>query len=275
MRYVKMHGAGNDFLIVDNRALSLSEAELSALALRFCARHTGVGADGLMAVQPARHGGDYAMLFFNADGSLGEMCGNGARCICRWGYEHGLAGQTQRVETTAGLVTGVRIDRSRYRVRLNDPSVLEMRTARVGDTEYPCRYAELGDPGIPHAVLLLDDWDARETAALRELGRALRFAPVFPKGANVSFVRVLGPDRLKAVTFERGVEDFTLACGTGCGSITAALTKEGLVSGRDVAIEMPGGTLTVSVTNDEGRIRDIFLTGPTCVVCAGELYETD
>ena len=214
MRFVKMHGAGNDFLIVDNRALSRSESELSALAVRFCARHTGVGADGLMAVQPARHGGDYAMLFFNADGSLGEMCGNGARCICRWGYEHGLAGQTQRVETTAGLVTGVRIDRSRYRVRLNDPSVLDVRT-------------------------------------------------------------VLGPDRLKAVTFERGVEDFTLACGTGCGSITAALTKEGLVSGRDVAIEMPGGELTVSVTNDEGRIRDIFLTGPTCVVCAGELYETE
>ena len=273
MRFVKMHGAGNDFLIVDNRALSLPESELSALALRFCARHTGVGADGLMAVQPARHGGDYAMLFFNADGSLGEMCGNGARCICRWGYEHGLAGEPQRVETTAGLVTGERIDRSRYRVRLNDPSVLDERTARVGDTDWPCRYAELGDPGIPHAVVLLDDWDTRETDALRELGRALRFAPVFPKGANVSFVRVLGPDRLKAVTFERGVEDFTLACGTGCGSITAALTKEGLVSGKDVAIEMPGGTLTVSVTNDAGRIRDIFLTGPTCVVCEGELCE--
>ena len=139
MRFVKMHGAGNDFLIVDNRALSLSEPELSAHALRFCARHTGVGADGLMAVQPARHGGDYAMLFFNADGSLGEMCGNGARCICRWGYEHGLAGQTQRVETTAGLVTGVHIDRSRYRVRLNDPSVLGARMARVGDAAYPCR----------------------------------------------------------------------------------------------------------------------------------------
>ena len=275
MKITKMHGAGNDFVIVDKRDGSLRREALPTLARRLCASHTGVGADGMMVVIPAEKGGDYGMLFFNSDGSLGEMCGNGARCICRWGYEHGLAGQTQRVETTAGLVTGVRIDRSRYRVRLNDPSVLEMRTARVGDTEYPCRYAELGDPGIPHAVLLLDDWDARETAALRELGRALRFAPVFPKGANVSFVRVLGPDRLKAVTFERGVEDFTLACGTGCGSITAALTKEGLVSGRDVAIEVPGGELTVSVTNDEGRIRDIFLTGPTCVVCAGELYETD
>ena len=270
-----MHGAGNDFVILDGRALPLPDSSLPELARRLCAAHTGVGADGMMLVVPAERGGDYGMRFYNSDGSLGEMCGNGARCICRWGYEHGLAGETQRVETTAGLVTGERIDESRYRVRLNDPSVLERRTARVGDTDYPCRYAELGDPGIPHAVVLLDDWDARETAALRELGRALRFAPVFPKGANVSFVRVLGPDRLKAVTFERGVEDFTLACGTGCGSITAALTKEGLVSGRDVTIEMPGGELTVSVTNDEGRIRDIFLTGPTCVVCEGELYETD
>ena len=273
MRFVKMHGAGNDFIVVDNRENGLSQAELSALAVRVCARHTGVGADGLMAVQPASRGGDYAMLFFNADGSLGEMCGNGARCICRWGHDRGLAGETQRVETTAGLVVGEHLGGGFYRVRLNDPSVLEKRTARVLDLDWPCFYAELGDPGIPHAVLPLDAWDAWDEDELRRLGRALRYAPVFPKGANVSFVRLLGEDRLKAVTFERGVEDFTLACGTGCGSIVSALTREGLVSGRDVQIEMPGGELTVSVTNDEGRIRDIFLTGPTCVVCEGELAD--
>ncbi len=273
MHFVKMHGAGNDFLIIDNRSPALSREDLSALAVRLCARHTGVGADGLMAVGPARHGGDFAMLFFNADGSLGEMCGNGARCICRWGYEHALAGETQRVETTAGLVIGERIDEQRYRVRLNDPSVLDSRTAHAGDTDWLCFYAELGDPGIPHAVLLLDDWDVRETDSLRSLGRALRFAPVFPKGANVSFVRVLGRDRLKAVTFERGVEDFTLACGTGCGSIAAALTREGMVSGRDVRIEMPGGELSVSLTYDAGGVRDIFLTGPTCMVCEGDACE--
>ena len=263
MKFTKMHGAGNDFILLDNREARLPFDAVPALARRLCAQHTSLGADGLMLIVPAERGGDYGMRFYNADGSLGEMCGNGARCICRYGYEHGLAGETQRVETTAGLVTGRRVDKTRYRVRLNDPSVLDLHRA----------YLELGDPGIPHAVVRLDDWDAREVGALRELGRALRFASAFPKGANVSFVRVLGPDALKAVTFERGVEDFTLACGTGCGSIVSALTLLGLVSGREVSVEMPGGTLSVSVTAENGTVRDIFLTGPTCVVCEGELSD--
>ena len=273
MHFVKMHGAGNDFVIIDNRSLNLSGDALSALTQRVCTPHTGIGADGLMAVMPARQGGDYAMLFYKADGSLGEMCGNGARCICRYGYDHGLAGTAQRVETTAGLVTGERLDKTHYRIRLNDPTVLDRRSVRVGDTEYDCRYVELGSPGLPHAVVLLEDWDSRDPEGLRRLGRHLRFAPAFPKGANVSFVRFIGENRLKAVTFERGVEDFTLACGTGCGSIAAALTREGLVSGRDVRIVMPGGELSVSITDEAGQIRDIFLTGPTCLVCEGELSE--
>lgn len=272
MHITKMHGAGNDFVIVDNRTGALPADRLPALARLLCAFHTGVGADGLMVVVPTRNGGDYGMLFFNSDGSVGEMCGNGARCICRYGHDHGLSGEIQRVETTAGLVTGTRIDACRYRVRLNDPSVLDLhRPVEVGGVEYDCAYVELGDPGLPHAVLRLDDWDEWETDRLRTLARALRFSPVFPKGANVSFVRVVGSDELKAVTFERGVEDFTLACGTGCGSVTAALTLLGLVSGREVSIRMPGGTLSVSLANDAGKIRDIFLTGPTRLVFEGEV----
>ncbi len=267
-----MHGAGNDFVIVDNRAEAFPEKRLPALARLLCAFHTGVGADGMMVVVPAKNGGDYGMLFYNADGSLGEMCGNGARCICRYGHDRGLAGETQRVETTAGLVTGTRIDACRYQVRLNDPSVIDLhRAAEAEGAAYDCAYVELGDPGLPHAVLRLPDWDARETARLRELGGALRYADAFPKGANVSFVKVVGPDELKAVTFERGVEDFTLACGTGCGSITAVLTLLGLVSGHGVSIHMPGGTLSVSLTNDAGQIRDILLTGPTRLVFEGEI----
>ena len=274
MKIWKMHGAGNDFVILDGRALSLPEAGLPALARLLCARRTGVGADGMMLVVPAEKGGDYGMRFFNSDGSLGEMCGNGARCICRWGFEQGLAGDTQRVETTAGLVTGVRIDRSRYRVRLNDPSVLDLhRTVMLDGVEYDCAYVELGMPSIPHAVLLLPDWDSRDSGSLRELGRALRYAGAFPRGANVSFVKLIGPGALKAVTYERGVEDFTLACGTGCGSIAAALTLRGLVSGESVTVIMPGGELSVSLTRTEGGVRDIFLTGPTCLVYEAEITE--
>ena len=274
MKITKMHGAGNDFVIVDKRDGSLRREALPTLARRLCASHTGVGADGMMVVIPAEKGGDYGMLFFNSDGSLGEMCGNGARCICRWGCEHGLACERQRVETTAGLVTGERVDRSRYRVRLNDPSLIDLhRTVRVDGTVYDCAYVELGDPGIPHAVLLLPDWDVRERESLRALGAALRNDAAFPKGANVSFVKRSDPDAVKAVTYERGVEDFTLACGTGCGSIAAALALSGLTSGGALKVIMPGGELSVSLTNDAGVIRDIFLTGPTCVVLEGEVSD--
>ncbi len=266
-----MNGAGNSFFVLEDPEGELRRRGPGALARQLCRPEEGEQTDGMIVIIPAEGDEDFGMLFYNADGSLGEMCGNGARCICRWGYEHGLAGDTQRVETTAGLVTGERIDRSRYRVRLNDPSVLDARTARVGDAAYPCRYAELGDPGIPHAVVLLDDWDARETAALRELGRALRFAPVFPKGANVSFVRVLGPDRLKAVTFERGVEDFTLACGTGCGAVAVSLILLGFVPGEALTVDMPGGQLQVRLHHDGDRVTDILLTGPTEYVEEGSL----
>lgn len=272
MKIAKMHGAGNDFVIVDNRDAALPTDRLPALARLLCAFHIGVGADGLMVVVPAKNGGDYGMLYYNIDGSPGEMCGNGARCICRYGRDHGLAGDTQRVETTAGLITGTRIDECRYRVRLNDPSVFDPhRFVEAEGSVWDCSYVELGDPGIPHAVVRLTDWDERDTDALRSLAGALRFSPAFPRGANVSFVRLLGPDAVKAVTYERGVEDFTLACGTGCGSITAALTRLGLVSGQDVKVHMPGGELSVSLTNDGGRIRDILLTGPTRLVFEGEV----
>ena len=271
MQITKMHGAGNDFVIVNNLITQLPEERFPALAQKLCAPHTGVGADGMMVVVPAEDGGDFGMRFYNKDGSLGEMCGNGARCICRYGFENGLAGETQRVETTAGLVVGERVDARRYRIRLNDPSVVDLhRMVRIDGEDYDCAYVELGDPGIPHAVVQLPDWDTWDTDRLRALGRKLRFAPVFPRGANVSFVKTSDADAVKAVTYERGVEDFTLACGTGCGSITTALTLLGLVSGREVSISMPGGQLSVTLSS-EGSVRDIFLTGPTCFVFEGEV----
>ena len=276
MRFEKMHGAGNDFIIIDAAAQGLRRESLPGIARKLCTRRTSIGADGLMAVIPAESGGDFGMLFYNSDGSLGEMCGNGARCICRYGYEHGLAGERQLVETTAGPVAGERISRRQYRVRLNDPSVLDLhRRAEALGQEYDCAYIELGSPGLPHAVLLMEDWAEQPRDELRELGRALCHCPAFPKGANVSFVQVTGEDRLSLVTFERGVEDFTLACGTGCGSTVAALTLKGLLSGRDVRLQTPGGELGISLTAANGVVRDIYLTGPTNTVCRGEVLDED
>ena len=274
MRFTKMHGAGNDFIIINNIEEKLPRGALPALAKRLCAAHTGAGADGLMAVESAVRGGDYAMLFFNSDGSEGEMCGNGARCIARYGYEHGLAGETQNVETVSGTVTGRRITPTLYRVRLNDPSLMDLhRPVSVCGRVCDCAYAELGVPGLPHAVLLLPELEDMDRGALFALGRALRHAPEFPRGANVSFVKPLGADTFRAVTYERGVEDFTLACGTGCGTAAAALTLRGLASGRDVRFLMPGGELSISLTVENGAARYIYLTGPTAVVYEAELIE--
>ena len=276
MRFTKMQGAGNDFIIINNIQEGVPEENLSALAARLCTRRLSIGADGLMAVGPAAAGGDFSMLFYNSDGSLGEMCGNGARCICRYGFENGLAGETQRVETTAGLVTGRRADARMYEVRLNDPSVIKLDLpVQARGRGYTAAYIELGDPGLPHCVLPLEGWDALPEGELRELGRELRYYPGFPKGANVTFVKTLGPDKLKAVTYERGVEDFTLACGTGCGSVVAALTLTGAVTGKNVSISMPGGDLYVTVDAAGGMVKNIMLTGPTNFVCSGEVLDED
>lgn len=276
MLFTKMQGAGNDFIIIDNTKENIPAARLPFLAKRLCSRRSSIGADGLMAVCEAKNGGDLAMLFYNADGSLGEMCGNGARCICRYGYEHGFSGEEQRVETTAGMITGQRVSERMYRVRLNDPSVIDLDCrATAGGNSYRCVYTELGDPGLPHAVLNMPGWERTDRASLRAFGSQLRYSPVFPKGANVSFAELIGPNHIRAVTFERGVEDFTLACGTGCGAMAAAFCLQGLVTEKDIRVSMPGGQLHIDLTKENGTVKDIMLTGPTNIVCTGEVLDED
>lgn len=272
MRFWKMNGAGNDFIILNNMDGSLSRRDIPALVRTICERHLSLGADGVMVVEPSEKA-DFKMLFFNSDGSMGEMCGNGARCICRYGYETGLAGDTQTIETTAGIVTGQRIDRRMYRVRLNDPSVLERRDVAVDGITYRCTYVELGSPGIPHAVVPIPRLADADEQWLFQLGRKLRHHHAFPKGANVNFYDLTGPDRVYERTWERGVEDFTYACGTGTGSVAAVLTLEGAVSGRQVAFTTRGGELMMDVAHTEGRIDALYLTGPTNVVARGELTD--
>ena len=124
MKFTKMHGAGNDFIIVDNRSECVPADKMGETAKALCPRRTAVGADGIMFLDA--HSGDDAdvdMHFFNADGSEGEMCGNGARCVARFAYEHGFSGETPRIFTASGIVTGERIDETRYKVRLNDITV--------------------------------------------------------------------------------------------------------------------------------------------------------
>lgn len=274
MEFCKMNGAGNDFIIIDNRNGDIPESKWPEIAKIVCERHLSVGADGLMVVENPDGDADFKMLFYNSDGSMGEMCGNGARCICRYGYEHGIAGETQTIETTAGIVTGERIDKLHYRVRLNDPSIVRLDlTVHINDMPYLCSYVELGNPGIPHVVVEIPDLEIYPHHKLFNLGRSLRYHPEFPKGANINFYEFKGKDLLYERTYERGVEDFTYACGTGTGSLVTVLTLKGLVSGNSVRVQMQGGELIIDAEHENGQIKNLYLTGPTNMVLKGTLTD--
>ena len=229
-----------------------------------------------MVVEQAQGAGDFKMLFFNSDGSVGEMCGNGARCICRYGYETGLSGPRQAVETTAGLVYGDRLDQRHYRVRLNDPTTIRLEgSVEVDGKAWPCAYVELGNPGLPHAVVPYLGLAQASREELFALGRALRYHPAFPKGANVNFYEVTGKDQVLELTYERGVEGFTYACGTGTGSVVTVLTLLGQVSGQGVQVTMDGGVLTIDVERSADRVTGLYLTGPTNLVAKGEIFDEE
>lgn len=272
MRFTKMNGAGNDFILVENLHGELTQQQLSKLARTLCDRRMSIGADGLMAIVPAKADADFGMLFFNCDGTLGEMCGNGARCICRYGYETGLAGETQTIETTAGLVTGTRIDAKNYRIRLPNPVNLQYLALDVDGKKVGCMYLELGNPGIPHAVVQYPGLREADEQALFEFGRKLRYHPAFPKGANVNFLEKTGENRFYERTWERGVEDFTYACGTGTGASVYALAEKRRC-GDHAEVEVKGGLLIVDIVRDGKKCRDLLLTGPASMVCTGEIFD--
>lgn len=285
MRFTKMHGAGNDFIIINNINEGIPIDDLGDAAEAVCRRCLSIGADGFIAVDRPESGGDFKMYFFNADGTMAEMCGNGARCIARYGYENGLSGAEQIIETTSGMVYGQRESENLYRIKLNNVTKLEQDCSLdIDGKTYQYSYVELGNPGLPHMVTEVPQsrpiagsvstkgLENPDRAGLCELGRKMRSHPAFVKGTNVNFYEVIGENELKLLTYERGVEDFTLACGTGAGATVASLTLAGRVNGNNTKINVPGGELFVTAINNGGKIEELFLTGPTCVVAVGELY---
>lgn len=252
MNVTYMNGAGNDFVVLDARGQVL---DFSALALKLCKQF---GADGFMAVDTSEVA-DFRLHFYNADGSRGEMCGNGARCICRFAYDLGIVGENMTVQTDAGIVYGQRLSESQYRIRLNEPSIIDLN--RQGDVAY----MELGNPGVPHAILRVPDleWNQKET--LRDMAKNLRYSPAFPKGANVNLYDWLDESTIRILTYERGVEDYTLACGTGSASTAVVLWLTGKVKNQ-LVVENPGGTLIVTVAGTDGQVTELWLEGPTQMI---------
>ena len=248
-----MNGAGNDFMVIDGRGLTL---DLKSMAVEYCKI---TGADGFMAVDYSDVA-DFRLHFYNSDGSRGEMCGNGARCICRFAYDNGIAGEEMVVQTDAGLVPGWRLNENQYKVQLNTPSIIDLH--RKADAAY----VELGDPGVPHAVKEVPGLTWEQGPELWEMAKALRFDPAFPKGANANLYGWLDEQTVRILTFERGVEDYTLACGTGSGSVAVALWADGKLPGGYLTVKNRGGDLAVTVMGKDGVVDKLFLEGPTEVV---------
>ena len=245
-----MNGAGNDFMVMDARGQKI---DFAPLAIELCKL---TGADGFMAIDHSDTA-DFRLHFYNSDGTRGEMCGNGARCICRYAYELGIVGENMVVQTDAGLVAGQRIDENIYRIALNLPSVTDL-------TRLPnAAYVELGNPGVPHSVTEIPGltWEMRDE--LREFAKNMRHNPAFPKGANANLYTWLDRTTVRILTFERGVEDYTLACGTGSASTAVALWKLGKVPGGVLTVKNPGGDLTVTIQAQGDTITSLLLEGPT------------
>ena len=264
--FVKMSGAGNDFVVVDNRALRL--ALTGEQIARLCDRHFGIGADGLLAVEPADDPGvDYRMRYYNADGGEAEMCGNGARCFARFVHPFRRA-ESERVRflTPAGLITGEYVDEDEVRINLTAPTETKLnQCADFGWGEIDYHFM---NTGVPHAVVYVPD---AEKVDIVTQGRAIRRSPIFPRGTNVNFVQVMSAGNLIVRTYERGVEDETLACGTGVVA-SALITNRVQHLALPLSLKVRGGdVLTVNAQADGESFREVTLTGPAKEVFSGEI----
>jgi diaminopimelate epimerase len=263
LRFTKMNGAGNDFVMLDNRDLHHG-LDKPAIA-RLCDRHRGVGADGLIAVEPARDGADFRMRYYNADGGEAEMCGNGARCFARFASR--LAGKGGRIsfETPAGIITA-ELRGENVRIGMSAPHSVAMNIPLAVSDEKLTVHSI--NTGVPHAIVFVEDLE--KTDILR-LGAGLRYHPNFaPKGTNANFVAKLPGGGIAIRTYERGVENETLACGTGVTA--AALVFSRLTGARSpVTVHVRGGeALDVGFEPDGDTWKHVTLTGPADFVFEGE-----
>lgn len=263
--FTKMNGAGNDFVVVDNRhgALALETAQIAQL----CDRHRGVGADGLLAVEPARNGADFRMRYYNADGGEAEMCGNGARCFARFAARL-LPSSKDNVsfETEAGVISAQFFGEN-VRIAMSEPhSYQPARTLDVAGRPLEVHFL---NTGVPHAVVFTDDL---ESVDIRRDGAAIRYHQAFaPRGTNANFVQVLAPDSIAIRTYERGVEDETLACGTGvCAAALLHHIRTGAPS--PIFVKVRGGdTLSVGFEAEGTSFRNVTLCGPADFVFDGKI----
>ncbi|MEI8340928.1 MAG: diaminopimelate epimerase [Verrucomicrobiota bacterium] len=264
LHFTKMNGAGNDFVLVDNRngSLSLSRETIALL----CDRHRGIGADGLLAVEPTTGGADFRMRYYNSDGGEAEMCGNGARCFARFASR--LTGPRENVsfETEAGVISA-KFNGDQVCLAMSDPKDLSLNITLGVKLE--TLVVHFVNTGVPHAVTVVEDI---EDVAVQKLGASIRFHAHFaPKGTNANFIKPLDAQTIAIRTYERGVEAETLACGTGVVA-SAIVFHELTGAASPVGVRVRGGDLLeVSFEKTDGAYRNVTLTGPADFVFDGEI----
>ncbi len=277
MEFAKMHGAGNDFCLFNGMAKTLPD--FSALAQAVCDRHLGVGGDGIMVSLPSQTA-DIKMVYYNSDGSMGEMCGNGLRCFSKFVYEGGFVRKTEfTVETGAGMKT--------VRLNLAGSGQVQSVTVNMGRPEFspeqvpttldgiPVLNRTLDIAGqqvmltamrmsVPHCVVLVEDLSAVD---VNILGRQIEIHPAFPKKVNVNFIQIIDRSHIRIKTWERAAGR-TLACGTGCCASAVAGRLLGLVKDT-VTLQAEGGELIIHVGEDD----EVTMTGGAEFICHGRFSD--
>ncbi len=262
LRFTKMNGAGNDFILIDNRTgdVHLDRSQIAHL----CDRHRGIGADGILLLEKPSNHADFRMRYFNADGGEVEMCGNGARCFARFAKK--VAGAQEKIsfETPAGVISAELVG-DLVTLQMTEPTDLRLDIKFLVANEN--KTVHFINSGVPHVVIpvsRIDDVDVR-----RE-GSAIRYHKMFsPKGANVNFIEKRGPKKIAARTYERGVEDETLACGTGIVASALIFAANENTSGPITVIARGGDELQVGFEKSDNQFRNVTLTGPADFVFEG------
>lgn len=264
LRFTKMNGAGNDFVMIDNRVgdLQLEAEQIS----RICDRHRGVGADGVLVLERPANGANFRMRYYNADGGEAEMCGNGARCFAR--YASHVAGPVEKLsfETPAGVI-GADLQGELVRLQMSEPKDLRLGIKiPLSDQTVSGHFV---NSGVPHVVLPVEDL---ENADVRGIGSAIRHHELFaPKGANVNFLKRRGDRQISIRTYERGVENETLACGTGVVASALVFSALEKVDGPIGVLVRGGNELKVGFERDGEHFKKVTLTGPADFVFEGTI----
>lgn len=260
----KMHGAGNDFILL-NRVTTDTPYPSAAMIQEWCRPHTGIGSDGLILLQPADSPDDhFRMVFFNPDGGEAGMCGNGARCVARFAFEQSIAPPHMRFATSSGHINAV-VQGETITLEMQVPEYIELNQILelVGTTIS----FDFTDTGVPHAIVTCEDVTKID---LLDWGKSIRnHARFLPAGTNVDFIQILPDNTLLIRTYERGVEAETLACGTGVAAAAITCVQKGLIP-SPVHVRTAGGdTLTIKITKKAEQISRLELTGPAVHVFHG------